>query len=86
MSNLGERRIISKYGFDISAGGTFCFRNTPTGYFLLLSYNPTKGLLTYDVGYGAGLQPISGTAIVSVDVIQQIVNNLEIHIKYTIKE
>ena len=46
----------------------------------------TKGALTYDVGYGAGLTQVSGTANVSIDVIQKIVDNLEVHIKYTIKE
>ena len=37
----------------------------------------------YDVGYGAGLTQVSGTANVSIDVIQKIVDNLEVHIKYT---
>ena len=36
----------------------------------------------YDVGYGAGLTQVSGTANVSIDVIQKIVDNLEVHIKY----
>ena len=39
----------------------------------------------YDVGYGAGLTQVSGTANVSIDVIQKIVDNLEVHIKYTRK-
>ena len=34
----------------------------------------------YDVGYGAGLTQVSGTANVSIDVIQKIVDNLEVHI------
>ena len=39
----------------------------------------------YDVGYGAGLTQVSGTANVSIDVIQKVVDNLEVHIKYTRK-
>ena len=39
----------------------------------------------YDVGYGAGLTQVSGTANVSIDVIQKIVDNLEVYIKYTRK-
>ena len=39
----------------------------------------------YDVGYGAGLTQVSGTANISIDVIQKIVDNLEVHIKYTRK-
>ena len=77
---------MTQHGFDVSVGGTFCFKSAPVGYYLLLSYNPTKGALTYDVGYGAGLTQVSGTANVSIDVIQKIVDNLEVHIKYTIKE
>ena len=30
--------IISGYGFDVSVGGTFCFRASPVGYYILLSY------------------------------------------------